>query len=138
MARMLIVEFTIIKLYAHVCPTILDVRQIVDPNVLWIPIVQQRWLVSAINVKVHAMEHVDQMHTAPFSITKLIVFAMMDSPAIHSMAAVKLSSVSESDRILLESVRVSLKSLHFCTIRWFLNTSLNAQMIVRGLFFFSR
>lgn len=134
MARTLIVESIIIKLYAHVYPTILDFRQIVAPNVLWIPIVQQRWLVSAINVRVHAMEHADRMHIAPFSTTRLIVFAMMDLPAIHTVDAVKLFSVSEPNRIGLNSVCESLISLYF-SVFFLLGmvkcTSRNVQLIFR-------
>lgn len=89
------VGFIIIKLYVHVNQIILDGRQTVDPNVLWIPIVQQRWLVFAINARVLAMEHVVQMPTAPFSIIRHIVFAMMNSSAIHTVDAVKLLSVSK-------------------------------------------
>lgn len=114
MAPMPIVEFIMIKRYAHVYLTILDVHQIVDPNVLWILIAQQRWLVSAINVKPRAMVHADPTHTAPSSITELIVSAKMDLLAIHTLDAAKLFSVRNFDRISLKSARVSLKSLHFC------------------------
>lgn len=84
----------IIKLYAHVYQIILDGRQIVDQNVLWIQIVQQHWLVFAINARAHVMEHVVQMLIVQFSITRHIAFAMMDLPAIHTVDAVKSFSVS--------------------------------------------
>lgn len=138
-----IVEFIMIKRYAHVYLTILDVHQIVDPNVLWILIAQQRWLVSAINVKPRAMVHADPTHTAPSSITELIVSAKMDLLAIHTLDAAKLFSVRNVDRILLKSARVSLKSLHFCIVLMvFKRMSWNilygiAQMIARNLLFLS-
>lgn len=95
------VVLTIIKQFVHVCPIILADRQIVGPNVLWIQIVQQRWLVYVINVRVHVMEHADQMHIAPFSITRPIVFVMMDSLAIHTADAAKLLSVRFRFEIVL-------------------------------------
>lgn len=107
------VEITIIKLYAHAYQIILDVHQIVDPNALWIRIVQQRWLVFVINARVRAMAPVVQMRIAQFCITKRIVFVMMVLLVIHTVDAAKLFSVSEFDRIALKSVCVSLMSLYF-------------------------
>lgn len=92
--RMLCADLTIIKRYAHVYQTMWGVHQIVDPNASWIPIVRQRWLVFATGVRVRAMEHADQMRTAPFFTTRLIVFVMRDSPAIHTVDAAKSFSVS--------------------------------------------
>lgn len=43
------VDLIIIRPFAHVCRIISDDHQIVDQNVLWIRIVQQRWLVDVIN-----------------------------------------------------------------------------------------
>lgn len=94
MGPMPFVEFTIIKLSAHAYQITLDDHQTVDPNVLWTPIVQQRWLVYAINVKVLVMEHADQMLTAQFSTIELIVFVMKVSSAIHLAVVVELFYVS--------------------------------------------
>lgn len=100
----------IIRLFVHVYQTISDVRQIVDQNVLWIQIVQQRWLVDVINARARVMEHADQMLIARFSITKLIVFVMKDSQAIHTVDAVKSFYVSILPFVVV-SVRISKKSL---------------------------
>lgn len=81
------------RLYVHVFQITWVDRQIVDPSVLWIPIVRQRWLVFVINVKALVMAHVDPMLTAPFYITKRIVFVMMVFKAIHTADAVKSLSV---------------------------------------------
>lgn len=119
--RILFVVLIITKLYAHVYQIISDVHRIVDPNASWIQIVQQRWLVFAINARVRVMEHADQMLSAPFSITELIAFAMMVLPAIHTVDAVKLFSVSEVNRIALKSEYVALKSLYFSVFSFCFN-----------------
>lgn len=89
-------EFIIIRLYVHVYQITSDDRRIVDQNVLWTPIVQHRWLVFAINARVHVMEPAVLTHTARFSIIRRIVFVMMVLPAIHTVDAVKLFFVSKS------------------------------------------
>lgn len=104
------VDHIIIRLYVHVYQIISDARQIVDQNVLWTRIVQQRWLVDVINARAHVMEHADQMHIVPFFITKLIVYVMEDSLAIHTVDAVKSFYVSIMPPVVF-SVGISEKSL---------------------------
>lgn len=77
------VELMIIKLFVLVYQITSGDRQIAVPNVLLTKIVPQRWLVFAINARVHAMARVDQMLIAPFSITKRTVSVMKVSLAIH-------------------------------------------------------
>lgn len=93
------VEHMIIKLFAHAYRLMSGGHQIAGRNVLWILIVQQHWLVFAINARAHVMEHVDQMLTAPFSIIRRIVFVMMDFWAIHTVDAVNLLSVSKMSQM---------------------------------------
>lgn len=86
--QILCVDLIIIKRFAHVCQIILADRQIVVPNVLWIPIAQQRWHVFVTNAKAPAMELAVQMLIVQFSITERIVFVTKDTPVIHSAVAV--------------------------------------------------
>lgn len=81
---------------AHVYQITLAVRQIVVPNVLWMPIVQHRWPAFAINARIHVMALVHQTPIALFYIIEHIVCATMDIQAIHTLVAHHLFSVRNS------------------------------------------